>query len=134
MRTHKKGWLENKCSTISISCPFILHSRKCKHSIDSVKKHNPSTFLLEGTCSFYWQNKLMYKCPRGFQSLGMFGKSNALNDILCFQRKFKCGSHSNSTIKLPIQPSELIKKHAHKSPIPDARHLHEKMLQTQTIS
>ena len=56
----------------------------------------------------------------------MFGKSNALNDILCFQRKFKGGPYSNSAIKLPIQPSELIKKHAHKCPIPNAGHLHGK--------
>ena len=64
----------------------------------------------------------------------MFGKNSALNDILCFQRKFKCGPYSNSTRRLPIQPSEFIKKHAHKWPIPDAGHLHESMLQTQTTS
>ena len=64
----------------------------------------------------------------------MFGKSNALNDILCFQRRFKCGPYSNSAIKLPIQPGEFIKKHAHKFPILEAGHLHEKMLQPQTTS
>ena len=61
-------------------------------------------------------------------------QSNALNDILCFQRKFKCSPHSNSAIQLPIQPSELIKKHAHKCPITGVGHLHEKMLQPQTTS
>ena len=33
-----------------------------------------------------------------------------------------------------FNPSELSKKHAHKWPIPDADHLHEKMLQTQTTA
>ena len=64
----------------------------------------------------------------------MFGKTYALNDVLCFQTKFKGGPYSNSAIKLPIQPSELIKKHAHKSPIPDAGHVHEEMLQLQITS
>ena len=64
----------------------------------------------------------------------MFGKSDALNDVLCFRREFKGGPYSNSAIKLPIQPSELIKKHAHKCPIPDAGHLHEEMLQLQITS
>ena len=37
MQTHKRGWSANKCWTISVYCPFILHLGKCKHSIDCVK-------------------------------------------------------------------------------------------------
>ena len=55
--------------------------------------------------------------PKDDNLHGVFGKSNDLNDILCFQRKFKCIPYSNSATKLPIEPSELIKKHAHKCPI-----------------
>ena len=76
----------------------------------------------------------MHRCPKSCQSHGIFGKTNALDNILCFQTKFKCGPYSNSAIQLPIQPSELIKKHAHKCPIPGASHVHEKMLQMQSTS
>ena len=100
----------------------------------TASKHNTSTEFLQETGSFYWHNTLMHKCPKTCQSYGMFGKSDALNAVLCFQRKFKCSPYPNSAIKLPIQPSELIKKHTHKCAIPDAGHLHEKMLQTQSIS
>ena len=118
-------------------CKFIasfVNIQENTNTALTAPKHNTSTGLLQETCSFYWHNTLMHKCPKRCQSHGIFAKSSALNDILCFQMKFKFGPYSNSAIKLPIQPSELIKKHAHKCPIPDASHLHEKMLQTQTTS
>ena len=37
MQTHKRGWSENKCWTISVYCPPFSHSRRCRHSIDCVK-------------------------------------------------------------------------------------------------
>ena len=37
MQAHKREWSPNKCWTISVCCLFILHLRKCKHSIDCVK-------------------------------------------------------------------------------------------------
>ena len=52
----------------------------------------------------------MHKCPERCLFHGMFGESNALNDILCFQKNLKCSPYSNSAIKLPIQPSQLIWK------------------------
>ena len=60
--------------------------------------------LLRKTCSFYWHNTLMHKCPKKCQSHGMFEKCNALNNILCFQGEFKASPYSNSEIQLPIQP------------------------------
>ena len=112
---------------------LLFHIHKNTNAALTASKHNTSTCLLQETCSFYLHNTLMHKCPKRCQSHGIFGKSSALNDSLCFQRKFKGGPYSNAAIKLLIQPSELIKKHAHKCPIPDACHLHEKMLQTQSL-
>ena len=123
MQKHKKTWSANKCSTISIYCPS-LNIQENANIAFTVSEHNTSIGLLQETCSFYWHNTLMHKCPKTCQSHGMFGKSNALIKNVCFQRKFKCSPYSNSAIKLPIQPSELIKKHAHKCPIPGAGHLH----------
>ena len=113
---------------------LLLHIQENTNTTLTASKHNTFIDLLQEIGYFYWHNTLMHKYPKTCQSHGMFGKNSALNDILCFQRKFKCGPYSNSTRKLPIQPSELIKKHAHKCPIPDAGHLHERMLQTQTTS
>ena len=133
MQTHKRGWSANKCWTIHIPCPFISHSQKPNTTL-TASKHNTSTGLLQETCSFYWHNTLMHNYSKRCQSHGIFGKSSAPNDILCFQTKFNCCSYSNSVIKLPIQPSELIKRNAHKCPIPGASHLHEKMLRPQITS
>ena len=117
--------------------PFIallVHIQANANIALFASKHNTSISLLQGTFSFYWDNALMHNCPKRCQSHGMFGKSNALNNIFAFKENSSAVSYSNSAIKLPIQPSELIKKHAHKCPIPNAGHLHDKMLQTQTTS
>ena len=113
---------------------LLFYNQENTNTALTASKHNAPTGFLQEICSFYWQNSLMHRCAKRCQSHGMFGKSNALNNILCFQTKFKCGPYSNSAIQLPIQPSEFIKKHAHKWPIPGAGHLHEKMLQPQTIA
>ena len=128
-RMISKQILDNICLL-----PFYFNIQENANTTLTASKHNTSTGLLQETCSFYWHNTLMHKCPKKCQSHAIFGRSSALNDILCFQRKFKCGPYSNSTIKLPIRSSELIKKHAHKCPIPGAAHVHEKMLQPQIIS
>ena len=99
--------------------PFIARLFNIQENANTAltaSEHNTSTGLLQETSSFYWCNTLMHKCPKRCQPHGMFGKSTALNNILCFQRKFKCSPYSNLAIKLPIQPSELIKKHVHKCP------------------
>ena len=111
-----------------------FHIQENANTALTASKHNTSTGLFQETCSFYRHNTLMHKCPKTCQSRTMLGRSSALDDILCFQRKFKCGTYSNSTIKLCLRSSKLIKKHAHKCSIPGAAHVHEKMLQPQIIS
>ena len=66
----------------------------------------------------------MHECSKRCQSHNMFGKNSVVNDILCFQTKFKCSPASKSAIKLPIQPSQLIKRNAHNCPIPGASAVH----------
>ena len=113
---------------------LLFHIQENANTTLLASKHNTSACLLQETCSFYWQNALTHKCPQRCQSHGMSGKSNVLNDILWFQIKFKRGPYLNSSMKLGIQHSQVIEKHAHKNPIPGAGHLPEEKLQPQTIS
>ena len=113
---------------------LLFHIQENANTALIASKHNASIGFLQETCSFHWHKALMHKCRKKCQLNGIFSKNSALNNILCFQTKFKCGPYSNSAIQLPIQPSELIKKHAHKCPIPGASHVHEKMLQMQSTS
>ena len=68
---------------------LLFYSQENTNTALTASKHNASTGLLQETCSFYWQNSLMHRCPKRCQSHARFGKTNALDNILCFQTKFK---------------------------------------------
>ena len=113
--------------------PFIallFHIQENGNTVLTASKHNTFTCLLQERCSFYWHNTLMHKMSQKMSiTWHVSTKQRSEWDILCFQRKFNYGPYSNSATKLPIQPSELITKHAHKCPICNAHHLPEKTLQ-----
>ena len=113
---------------------LLFHIQENANTVLLASKHNTYTCLLQETCSLYWQNTLMHKCPQRCQSHGMGGKTNAPNNIRFLQMKFEWGPCSNSEINLAIQPSELINKHAHKCPISGADYLHDKPFPPQTTS
>ena len=109
-------WSGNKWCTISISFP-TSHIQETKTHHWQHQNHDASTSGPEETCSFYWYNMLMRKCSKRCQLHVMFAKNNALNSILCFWTKFKCGQCSNSAIQFGIKHSEFIKKHSSKCSI-----------------
>ena len=111
---------------------LLFHIQENANTTLLASKHNTSACLLQETCSFYWQNALMHKCPQRCQSQGMGAKTNAPNNIRVFQMKSEWGLCSNSEINLGVQPSELIKKHAHECPISGADHLHVELFRPQT--
>ena len=117
---------------ISISCPSISHSRKCKHNIACVKAQyicllapRNMLFLLSERIDAQMSPKM---------PIAWNGCQNQCSEqnIRVFQMKSEWGPCSNSEINLVIHPSELIKKHAHKCPISGADHVHDKMFKPQT--
>ena len=53
---------------------LLFHIPENPNSALTMSKHNKSTCFLQETCSFYWQNALMCKCPQRCQSHGMDDK------------------------------------------------------------
>ena len=76
----------------------------------------------------------MHKCPKRCQSHGMFGKSNALNDILCFQRKLKCCHYSKLSNKASYSTLWTHQKTCTQVHHLWSGHIHEKTLQPQITS
>ena len=129
-KSTESRWSANKWCTIFTSCTSFSHSRKINTPL-TASNHDASTSEPEETCSFYWYNVFMHKCSKRCQLHVTFGKSNALNNILCLWTKFKCRPCSNSAVQFAIKPSECIKKHSCKCAIACTRHPHENVRSAQ---